>query len=430
MVCKGKIMNESHIIVLAAMWADPGIADQLEITGSMLEDGELIYHALRANQKMGLEPGDMIAVKDRIEEAGLWSMDIRTTLASIQDRSHIAIPMASYHAERIREATRKRMLEIALKTGLETLQDRSQSAAEIVEATESRLSEALRAAPSTEKPLGPEYNVELTRRVTEHRAKRNLGVKTGIPALDSIVRGLQPGQFCAIGARPGKGKSALLCQIAARAAAEGIGASIISLEMSRAELLDRIVSARSTPGRPLPPAWMIRGGAMNDSELAAVREEVARISGQPLRIIDGPHTPDLLRSRIRREAARGAGLVAIDYLGLVSLLPDSRVPRWQQIGALSKELHLLATSLKIVIVVAVQLTRSAQSTEPTLADLRDSGDIEQDADTVILLHAKEDQKPGELRQIDAIVAKSRFGQEGRTAIYFDGLHTRFIQEGN
>ncbi len=413
-------MNSHESALLAAILDRPSLIDSLEITPGLFQDSDAraILSAVESCRNNQIA-SDLIAIGDALGIAG--RSEAVQTAAGL---SGTGMPVsAPYHTEQLREAARRRGLEAVLRDGISALADLSRPTREVLESIESGALEAFRQAPETEPrrtaDLIPDWLRAVEGRKRDREAGRVDGIGTGISALDGILGPMRPGSVNIIAGRPGSGKTALSLGIALHAAVdEGLPSAVFSLEMTRAEQLDRIAAARSrfTLGK-------IRGGYLQDYDWTDLLAVGNRLASAPLAIFDGPHGLGTLRSRIRRETARGCRLVIVDYLGLLDLGVGGRIPRWERIGEVSRDLKLLALNLRIVIVLAVQLNREAEGKPPTLADLRDSGSIEQDADSVLLLHVTGE---GDPRPVQANIAKNRHGPTGKTELSFDGPHVRFI----
>ncbi len=240
------------------------------------------------------------------------------------------------------------------------------------------------------------------------------GVQTGLPGLDDLLGGLQPGELGIVAARPGQGKTALALTVAVKAASAGHRALFVSLEQPRVEILQRLVSDLAGID-----TQTLRRGHLNEKQLHLVRMAGTIIHAMGLSISDDPGQR---LGRIWADARRlssqgGLGLVVIDYIQLIE--PDSRKePRHEQVARISRTLKLMARDLQVPVVVAAQLNREVENRsdkKPRLADLRESGSIEADADYVILLHDPGDPPWG----LQAIVAKNRAGPVGEALLRFD-----------
>jgi replicative DNA helicase len=253
------------------------------------------------------------------------------------------------------------------------------------------------------------------------------GVPTGLPDLDSMTSGFQDSEFIVIGARPSVGKTALAMSMAAHISVQKrIPCAFFSLEMADMAIMQRLISSEARIS-----SEMIRSGLIKPSDFNALMEAAGRIYEAPLYIIDMPNLKLLdLRTLARRlKAERDVKIIFIDYLTLVTH-ENMDLPRWEQIASISRSLKALARELRIPVVALSQLKREAEGKQPNLADLRESGSIEQDADLILFLHRdREADKTREERshvvETDLIVAKQRNGPVGKITIAFIPKYTRF-----
>jgi replicative DNA helicase len=253
------------------------------------------------------------------------------------------------------------------------------------------------------------------------------GVPSGLGDLDSMTSGFQNSELVIIGARPSVGKTALALSMASYIAVkEHISCAFFSLEMADMAIMQRLISSEARIA-----SNKIRTGLIKPSDFTALMEAAGRIYEAPLYIIDMPNMKLLdLRTMVRRLVAeKGVKIVFIDYLTLITH-ENADLPRWEQISSISRSLKALARELKIPIVALSQLKREAEGKSPGLADLRESGSIEQDADLIMFLHRdreldkkRDEQSP--VIETQLIVAKQRNGPVGTTTIAFLPAYTRF-----
>ncbi|MBB3601097.1 replicative DNA helicase [Mycolicibacterium sp. BK556] len=249
------------------------------------------------------------------------------------------------------------------------------------------------------------------------------GVPTGFTELDELTNGLHPGQMIVVAARPGMGKSTLgldfmrSCSIKNR-----LPSIVFSLEMSKSEIVMRLLSAEAK----IKLADM-RSGRMTDDDWTRLARRMSEISEAPLYIDD---SPNLTMMEIRAKARRlhqkaGLRLIVLDYLQLMT--SGKKVEsRQQEVSEFSRQIKLLAKELEVPVVAMSQLNRGPEQRtdkKPMLADLRESGSIEQDADMVILLHRPDAFETDDPRggEADLIVAKHRAGPT-RTVTVAHQLH--------
>lgn len=237
------------------------------------------------------------------------------------------------------------------------------------------------------------------------------GVPSGLASLDEITAGLQASELTILAARPSKGKTTLAMSIACSAALRGTPVLVVSLEQPRAELVERLLCSMSG----------VNGQAVRQGELTAEEQRRYAAAGDrlqeaPLVISDLPsQRVARIAARARRRAAQGQlGLVIIDYLQLIE--PENRRdPRHEQVAQISRRLKILSRELRVPVLVLAQLNRESEhrtDRRPRLADLRESGSIEADADVVLLLHRPEDKKS----DLEVIVAKNRNGPTGEVIL--------------
>jgi len=258
------------------------------------------------------------------------------------------------------------------------------------------------------------------------------GVPSGFKDLDTLTWGFQRAEMIVLAARPSMGKTSLALNIAEAAAlprkGEPVATLIFSLEMSAAQLALRMLCSRAKVNMKL-----LREGLLskNGSEQAELMEAADQFSKSPLFIDDSSHLSIMeLRAKARRVHSRHKlGLIIVDYLQLLSPT-DPRVPREQQVAEASRGLKALAKELSLPVLVLSQLNRSSEKENrtPRLADLRESGSIEQDADVVLMLARPKD--ADEKFQVatdsaELIVAKQRNGPVGELKLTFLRDITRF-----
>lgn len=261
--------------------------------------------------------------------------------------------------------------------------------------------------------------------IQNHRVQR--GVLTGFKKIDAITQGLQPGQMVIVAGRPAMGKSTLGIDFA-RAAAfrQKLTTVVFSLEMSKTELAQRIISAEEN----IPLTALRRAEGLDVPTWEKLNKSMQRFNDAPLYIDDSPNMSLMeIRAKCRRlKQTDELKLVVIDYLQLMS--SGQRVEsRQQEVSDFSRALKLLAKELEVPVVALSQLNRGPEmrnDKKPMLSDLRESGSIEQDADVVFLVHRPDfydkDDRPGEA---DIILAKHRNGPTDTIGLAFDGAYSKF-----
>jgi replicative DNA helicase len=254
------------------------------------------------------------------------------------------------------------------------------------------------------------------------------GVPTGFTDLDELTNGLHAGQMVILAARPAVGKSTLALDLCRSASIRHHLTSVIfSLEMTRSEITMRLLSAEARV-----PLNHMRNGHMNDDDWHRLAGKTREISSAPFFIDDSPNMSMMeIRAKARRLKQRhDLRLIVIDYLQLMT--SGKRVESRQvEVSEFSRQAKLLAKELEVPVVALSQLNRGPEQRadkRPMLADLRESGSLEQDADVVVLLHRedvyeKESPRSGEA---DLIVAKHRNGPTRDVVVSFQGHYSRFV----
>lgn len=251
------------------------------------------------------------------------------------------------------------------------------------------------------------------------------GLRTGFQSLDNYLAGLQKSDMIVLGARPSIGKTALALDIARNIALrERVAVGIFSLEMSRDQIVDRLIASES--GVEL---WRIRTGHLSTegeiNDFVLIHDAFSRLAEAPIFIDDAP-SPTVMQMRTmarRLQAEANLGFIVVDYLQLVTPTTE-RESFVQQFSEISRSLKALARELNIPILVVSQLSRAVEQRSPPiprLSDLRETGAIEQDADVVLFLYREDRINPDTERKniTDVFIAKHRNGPLGKVSLYFN-----------
>ncbi len=258
--------------------------------------------------------------------------------------------------------------------------------------------------------------------------KRITGLPTGYQQLDNITSGLQPSELLILAARPSMGKTALALNIAENLALRsGDPVAIFSLEMSKESLLLRLLASHARID-----AHKFRTGHLAREDWGKMTDSLGRLAEAPLWIDDsGSVTVVEMGAKTRRlKRDKGLSLVIVDYLQLVAARGRFS-NRNEEVTSITRGLKGLAKELKVPVLVLSQLTRAPEREErrPQLADLRESGSIEQDADVVLFIYRpniyKPDETPEERAKAEIIIAKQRNGPTDRINFVFLNTFTRF-----
>ena len=256
-----------------------------------------------------------------------------------------------------------------------------------------------------------------------HKAAGSLrGVPTGFVDLDETLAGMQDSNLLILAGRPGTGKTALALNIAQSAAFKyRLPVGFFSLEMSREELMDRLLVSQAEID-----AWKMKTGRLDDEEFTKLSDAMGELYETPLFIDDTPGISVLeMRTKARRlQAEQGVRLIVVDYLQLIS--PARRMDnRVSEVSEISQGLKNLARELKVPVVAISQLSRQVESRgvkRPQLADLRESGAIEQDADVVMFIWRENDE---DFENVTLDIAKHRNGPLRSIKLRFKGDRIKF-----
>ncbi|EKU96673.1 replicative DNA helicase [Leptolyngbya sp. PCC 7375] len=254
------------------------------------------------------------------------------------------------------------------------------------------------------------------------------GIPTGFYDLDEMLRGVKPGELIILAGRPSMGKTAGLVNVAVNVAAQGRGVYISSLEMSAEQLGYRIMSADSSieSGR-------LRDGKVGQHEWPSLGESVTKLAGLPVWIDDSfRQTPETVAANIQRiNAENGPGTISLVMVDYIQLMGDRGAGnRVAELGKISRGFKGMAKELGLSVWALSQLSRGVESRNPKrplMSDLRESGNIEEDADAVILLYREDYYDPDtpDRGLAEWIIGKNRNGPTGTVKLLFEPAFTRF-----
>ncbi|AOY69336.1 replicative DNA helicase [Xanthomonas euvesicatoria] len=259
-----------------------------------------------------------------------------------------------------------------------------------------------------------------------------IGIPTGLPEFDEMTAGLQDTDLIIVAARPGMGKSTLAQGFADSAATRSKKAvAIFSMEMSSDQWFLRMVAAESRVD-----GQRLKTGKLEDEDWAKVMSAMKKLQGLKLFVDDSPAlSPDLLRSKARRlKREQDIGLIVVDYLQLM-MVPGSKENRATVVADISRSLKALAKELRVPVVALSQLNRSLETRadkRPLMADLRESGGIEQDADVIVFIYRDDyyNKDSTEKGIAELIIGKQRSGPTGTVRARFSGGITKFEPLGS
>ena len=409
------------------------IVGKLEETDFYNETHRHIFHAIKDLQKDSINV-DFVTVSDYLDRKGL--INSVGGIAYITTLTNIVPSAAGYnhYVEIVRKNSVLRQIIITCGDTITKAYDKD-SDENILGATEKAIYEiAERDQSGSLEKIDVALGTVINRIEDIHKnGGATRGLKTGFYQIDKATNGLQKSDMIIIAARPGVGKTSLAMNIVTNAALDSKAkCAVFSLEMGREQLAQRMLFSVAN----VSMAKALRGD-LNESDWAKIWKAEKKLKEADIFIDDNAmNTPNQVLSKCRKlKREKGLDLIAIDYLGLMK--SDEKTDnRQNEVASISRQLKILAKEINVPVLVLCQLNRSVEQREngkpgkPVLSDLRESGSIEQDADTVWFIHrdmsAKEiaEDKTGNYTA-ELIIAKFRNGQPGSVYIGWDGSRTTF-----
>lgn len=371
-------------------------------------------------------PIDVLTVTERLKK--------KKALKNIGGTSYLAalansVPTAAHvehYGKIVKDAATKRSLMSAASKLVDLSLDDALAADELLDKAESAVfSLTQKHLPRTFTAVKSALAESFDRLDELHKQQEGLrGVPTGFGDIDDTLAGMQKSNLIVLAARPGVGKTSLALNIAQHVAVDTkrpVG--FFSLEMSREELVDRLLVSQADID-----AWKLKTGKLSEEDFTKLSTAMGELAEAPLFIDDTPALSILeMRTKARRlQVESGVELLIIDYLQLArSRNLENRV---QEVSEISQGFKNLARELKIPVLALSQLSRAVEQRgekRPQLADLRDSGSIEQDADVVMFLWREDEEAEGETININLDIAKHRNGPLRSVKLSFRGNRIKF-----
>lgn len=370
------------------------------------------------------QPIDVVTLRNKLEEKGELEKIGGTTLVS---QLANAVPTAAHVVNYAKIVAEKALLRRLIATANEITKlayEESEEPSNVLDTAEQKIFNVSQYHfKESFIPLKTVLTDSFDRIDELHKDKDKLrGVPTGFKPLDNILAGLQSSDFIVIAGRPSVGKTAFALNIAHNVAArEQIPVAIFSLEMSKEQLVDRLLASEAGID-----SWKLRTGNLDDDDFLKINHAYGTLSEAPFYIDDSAIINVLeMRTKARRlQAEHGLGLIIVDYLQLMSGGTISSIEnRVQEVSAISRGLKALARELNVPVVALSQLSRQVEqrpSKIPMLSDLRESGSIEQDADVVMFVYREEmyDEDTERKNIMDILIRKHRNGPIGQAELYF------------
>ncbi|HXF94851.1 MAG TPA: replicative DNA helicase [Gemmatimonadales bacterium] len=431
--------NEAEQAVLGAMLLDQDAAlkaaELLDDTMFYREGHRALFRAMVSLTERG-EVIDPVTLRDELvrrgdlERAGGMEyigalIDVVPTAANVE-----------YHCRIVRDkAVLRRLVEAATSIIQDVYEGRGTSS-EVLDEAEHRVFQVAQLRRAEEFIRIKELIWPTMERIEQLQSGHGAvtGVASGFPDLDRLTAGFQRSDLVIIAARPSMGKTAFALNCVQHAAIEhSIGVAIFSLEMSKDQLVQRLLCSEG-----LVDAQRLRRGQLRDDDYPKLARAAGLLGTAPIWIDDSAAlTPLAMRSKARRlKAEHDVGMIVVDYLQLMQG-PGDAESRQQEISYISRSLKALAKELEIPVLALSQLSRAPDQRSgdhrPQLSDLRESGAIEQDADVVIFIYRPEmylgptDKDGNNIEgHAELIVGKQRNGPTGIVPLYFRKEFTRFV----
>ncbi len=379
------------------------------------------------------EPIDIVTVAEALERRDeLESIGGRAYLSSLSNETPTAVHVEQYARIVERKAVLRNLIGAAGKIAGIGYEDPAE-VQEAIDRAEAELFAVSQKRVSSGFGLLKDLLHEAYDRLDylhQHRGQVS-GITTGLTDLDALTSGFQPSDLIVLAARPSVGKTSLAMNIAEHAARGGKHVAMFSLEMSKEQLVQRLISSVSRVD-----SRNLRSGFVEDAEWPEIANALGLLSNAPMWIDDTPNVSAMeLRTKARRlQGESGLDLVIVDYLQLMQATTTNRdANRVQEVSEISRGLKALARELSIPVLALSQLSRQPEmrdSKEPRLSDLRESGAIEQDADLVVFLYREKDRNPedgpSDREIIKLKLAKHRNGPTGDIDLWFNKRQTRFV----
>ena len=416
---------EAEESVLGACLIDP---DAIPKVSRILEAGDfydqncrLIWQAMAALHERG-EPVDVLTVSDKM------GSDEIPLLTKLTNQTPTSIHAEHYARMVARDATRRRLLDASGKIAKAAYDD-NKALAEVEELALQMVLNARRNGHDETKPLSQLAREYYDLIESLARSDGVLGIPTGYRDIDTVLGGLQRSDLVLLAARPRIGKTSLALCIARNIAQTGKRVLFHSLEMSEKQLMRRLYALESNIG-----ISTLKTGKLLDTDWPPFMQATDRIDKLPIWVDDTPGvTPSYIRATAMTTEAQSKSpldLIIVDYLQLMK--PDRRQPgRYEAVTEIGQALKKLAMDLNVPVLALSQLNRACESRSdkrPKLHDLRESGDLEQVANVVMLLYRDEIYDPNTAvpNTAEVEIAKNRDGSEGTAHLYFRKHLAQFL----
>ncbi len=425
--------------VLGSMIIDPEcineVAVQVKAEYFYIPQHKEIYSAIASMYELS-QSIDFISLLERLKKDGIYDEAggkeyltrlVQTVPSSANVLTYVGI---------IREQYYQRALMGAAKGILKDINENTMDSGKLLDSAEQRIFEIregreIGGLTHIKDVISAETYDRLTKINDPETRGDYIGIPSGIGELDKMITGLNKSDLIILGARPGMGKTSFALNIARNVAMQaGKTVCFFSLEMTRDQLAQRMLSSEAAI-----KSEKLRTGDLQPEEWTRLTQAGENLSKAELYFDESSNiTVPEMKAKLRR--MKRVDLVVIDYLGLMHS-PRQNDNRVQEISEITRSLKIMAKELKVPVIACAQLSRGTEakgkSHKPALADLRDSGSIEQDADIVLFLYRdayydgekSSDEDLSDNTKSECIVAKNRHGETGIIPLHWDGQYTRF-----
>ena len=405
------------------------VADVVSSEDFYFEKHGLVYEAILALYEKR-QPADVVTLSNYLEEKkqlkDIGGSSFLTELVnSVPSSAHVA----QYAQIVSQKATLRRLQSAATQIGQMAFDEAADLEKVLDEAEQALFAVSQKHHKQSFTAIKEVLAESFDRLDSLHKDKKQLrGVPTGFVGLDNLLAGLQKSDLLILAARPSMGKTSFAMNIAQHVAVnEGIPVGVFSLEMSKEQLIDRMLASEAGID-----SWKLRTGNLEDTDFEKLNKAMGTLAEAPLYIDDSAMANVMeMRTKARRlQSEHDLGLIVIDYLQLMSGRQNYGENRVQEISEISRGLKGLARELNVPVIALSQLSRSVEMRSPKipqLSDLRESGSIEQDADVVMFIY-REDyyEKDSERKNVaDILVRKHRNGPTGEIELFFQAEQMLF-----
>jgi len=409
------------------------IADTLTPQDFYKNSHSLIYEAMRELYARR-EPIDILTLTSKLEEKNqLEAVGGRTYIAELGNTVATSAHVAHYSSIIQRKATHRRLLTAAAEITELGYQEDEEVEKLLDEAEQKLFGVSQKYLKNIFQPIDNLLTEAFDRIDELHKQSGKLrGLPTGFQDLDNLLAGLQKSDLIILASRPSVGKTSLALDIARQSAIKSkVPIGIFSLEMSKEQLVDRLLCAQANVS-----LWRMRTGKLSDKEedndFSRIGDAMGQLSETPIYIDDSASTNIMeIRTKARRlQVEKGLGLLVIDYLQLMEGRGKYGDNRVQEVAEITRGLKGIARELNIPVFALSQLSRAAEMSRPAiprLSHLRESGSIEQDADVVMFIYRKaadrsynyDELSEAEKHTAEIHIAKHRNGPTGKVSLFFD-----------